>query len=86
VQSWNFEQQSTGDASQHPQSTENSENGDATQHPTKTENSEKPSLPTKLELGWAPVLVWMLYSKAHLSIIRVNKTRRRGKEDKQQQN
>ena len=67
VQSWNFGQQSTGDA---------------TQHHTKTENSEKPSLPTKQELGWAPELVWMLYSKARLSIRRVNKTRWRGKEDK----
>jgi len=60
VQSWNFGQQSIGDATQHPRRTENSENGDATQHPTKTENSEKPSLPTKLELGWVPELVWML--------------------------
>ena len=44
-QSWNFGQQSSGDAMQHLR---------------KTGNLEKPSIPNKQEVGWAPELVWML--------------------------
>jgi len=45
VQSWNFGQQSTGDAMQHPRP---------------TGNSAKPSIPNKQEAGWAPEIIWML--------------------------